>query len=83
MDEKILLKPQELIELLNDKNKKEVKEIMGHNLYHSDFDVWLYRLSGNWFFRREMTLFFEKEEVIEIVIIDYWLAKQKRVYILD
>ena len=68
------MKPDSIGHSLKDKTKNQVKEIMGVSLYHSDFGVWRYELTKNWFFRREMILFFAENTVMDIVITDYFLG---------
>lgn len=81
--DKQIQEPLKIIEALQDKTKSQIKEIMGYSQFHSSFDVWMYNLRQNWFFRRELLLFFNKEEeVIDISITDYFLGYQTRFYFL-
>ena len=64
--------PEELGTLLKEKTKQQVLELIGHSNYNSNFDIWQYDLIKNWFFLREMILFFTKDEyLLDIDIHDY------------
>lgn len=81
MDQQIQINnPKKIIGLLYGKKKSEVKKLLGNSQFHSDYDVWMYNLKENWFFRRELLLFFSKEELIDVTITDYVLGKQTQSY---
>ena len=64
--------PERLAILLDEKTKQQILELLGHSNYNSTFDIWQYDLIKNWFFRREMILFFAKDEyLLDIDIHDY------------
>lgn len=66
---------------LKGKTKAQVLELLGYSMYNSGFDVWKYELIRNWFFYREMILFFAGEEVYDVQITDYLLGNKIREYI--
>ena len=50
--------PSKFGEVLKEKSKQQVLQLIGHSNYHSEFDIWSYNLIQNIFFKREMILFF-------------------------
>ena len=73
--------PEELGTLLKEKTKQQVLELIGHSNYNSTFDIWQYDLIKNWFFRREMILFFSKDDnLISVDIKDYLLGIKIKEY---
>lgn len=77
---KLKFKSKELTTILRDKNKEEIKNILGYGKYHSEFNIWSYDIMKNWFFRREMLLFFSDCQLTDIQITDYWLGNKFREY---
>ena len=73
--------PSKFGEVLKEKSKQQVLQLMGHSNYHSEFDIWSYNLIQNIFFKREMILFFINNRVLDIVITDYFLGNKIREYI--
>lgn len=73
--------PSKLGKILKEQSKRRVQELLGYSNYHSDFDIWKYDLIQNWFFRREMILFFAGEELRDILITDYFLGNKIKEYI--
>ena len=67
--------------LLDEKTKQQILELIGHSNYNSTFDIWQYDLIKNWFFRREMILFFSKDDnLISVDIKDYLLGIKIKEY---
>ena len=73
--------PSKFGEVLKEKSKQQVLQLIGHSNYHSEFDVWSYNLIQNIFFKREMILFFINNRVLDIVITDYFLGNKIKEYI--
>ena len=73
--------PSKFGEVLKEKSKQQVLQLMGHSNYHSEFDIWSYNLIRNIFFRREMVVFFSKNIVLDVLITDYFLGSKIREYI--
>lgn len=73
--------PSKFGEVLKEKSKQQVLQLMGHSNYHSEFDIWSYNLIQNIFFKREMILFFINNRVLDIVITDYFLGNKIKEYI--
>ena len=73
--------PSKFGEVLKEKSKQQVLQLMGHSNYHSEFDIWSYNLIQNIFFRREMVVFFSKNIVLDVLITDYFLGNKIREYI--
>lgn len=73
--------PSKFGEVLKEKSKQQVLQLIGHSNYHSEFDIWSYNLIQNIFFKREMILFFINNRVLDIVITDYFLGSKIREYI--
>mgnify|MGYP003616290431 FL=1 len=73
--------PSKFGEVLKEKSKQQVLQLIGHSNYHSEFDIWSYNLIQNIFFKREMILFFINNRVLDIVITDYFLGNKIREYI--
>lgn len=67
--------------MLKERNKQQVKDILGNSNYHSDFDVWVYHLVHNFFFQRELVLFFSENILRDILIVDYILGNRIREYV--
>ena len=73
--------PERLFVLLQEKTKTQVLGLIGHSNYNSCFDVWQYDLVKNFFFRREMILFFSKDDnLISVDIKDYLLGIKIKEY---
>ena len=68
-------------EVLKEKSKQQVLQLIGHSNYHSEIEVWKYDLIKNIFFKREMILFFADNVVLEVLITDYFLGNKIREYI--
>ena len=68
-------------EVLKEKSKQQILQLIGHSNYHSEFDIWSYNLIQNIFFKREMILFFINNRVLDIVITDYFLGNKIKEYI--
>ena len=73
--------PSKFGEVLKEKSKQQVLQLIGHSNYHSEFDIWFYNLIRNIFFRREMVVFFSKNIVLDVLITDYFLGSKIREYI--
>ena len=73
--------PSKFGEVLKEKSKQQVLQLVGHSNYHSEFDIWSYNLIQNIFFKREMILFFINNRVLDIVITDYFLGNKIKEYI--
>ena len=73
--------PSKFGEVLKEKSKQQVLQLIGHSNYHSEFDIWSYNLIQNIFFRREMVVFFSKNIVLDVLITDYFLGNKIREYI--
>ncbi|WP_209390859.1 hypothetical protein [Chryseobacterium sp. RR2-3-20] len=73
--------PSKFGEVLKEKSKQQVLQLIGHSNYHSEFDIWSYNLIQNIFFKREMILFFINNRVLDIVITDYFLGNKIKEYI--
>lgn len=73
--------PSKFGEVLKEKSKQQVLQLMGHSNYHSEFDIWSYNLIQNIFFKPEMILFFINNRVLDIVITDYFLGNKIKEYI--
>ena len=43
--------PSKFGEVLKEKSKQQVLQLIGHSNYHSEFDIWSYNLIQNIFFR--------------------------------
>ena len=73
--------PSKFGEVLKEKSKQQVLQLIGHSNYHSEFDIWSYNLIQNIFFKREMILFFINNRVLDIVITDYFLGNKIKEYV--
>ena len=73
--------PSKFGEVLKEKSKQQVLQLIGHSNYHSEFDIWSYNLIQNIFFKREMILLFINNRVLDIVITDYFLGNKIKEYI--
>ena len=73
--------PSKFGEVLKEKSKQQVLQLIGHSNYHSEFDIWSYNLIQNIFFRREMVVFFSENVVLDVLITDYFLGNKIREYI--
>ena len=67
--------PSKFGEVLKEKSKQQVLQLIGHSNYHSEFDIWSYNLIRNIFFRREMVVFFYRRKCLRHI--DYRLLAKK------
>ncbi len=73
--------PSKFGEVLKEKSKQQVLQLMGHSNYHSEFDIWSYNLIQNIFFRREMVVFFSENVVLDVLITDFFLGNKIKEYV--
>lgn len=73
--------PSKFGEVLKEKSKQQVLQLIGHSNYHSEFDVWSYNLIQNIFFRREMVVFFSENVVLDVLITDFFLGNKIKEYV--
>ncbi len=73
--------PSKFGEVLKEKSKQQVLQLMGHSNYHSEFDIWSYNLIQNIFFRREMVVFFSENVVLDVLITDFFLRNKIKEYV--
>ena len=73
--------PSKFGEVLKEKSKQQVLQLIGHSNYHSEFDIWSYNLIQNIFFRREMVVFFSENVVLDVLITDFFLGNKIKEYI--
>ena len=73
--------PSKFGEVLKEKSKQQVLQLIGHSNYHSEFDIWSYNLIQNIFFRREMIVFFSNNIVLDVLITDYFLGNKTKEYV--
>ena len=73
--------PSKFGEVLKEKSKQQVLQLIGHSNYHSEFDIWSYNLIKNFFFRREMIVFFSNNIVLDVLITDYFLGNKTKEYV--
>lgn len=50
--------PSKFGEVLKEKSKQQVLQLIGHSNYHSEFDVWKYDLIKNIFFQKRNDFIF-------------------------
>ena len=73
--------PSKFGEVLKEKSKQQVLQLIGHSNYHSEFDIWSYNLIQNIFFRREMVVFFSENVVLDVLITDFFLGNKIKEYV--
>ena len=73
--------PSKFGEVLKEKSKQQVLQLIGHSNYHSEFDIWSYNLIKNIFFRREMVVFFSENVVLDVLITDFFLGNKIKEYV--
>ena len=73
--------PSKFGEVLKEKSKQQVLQLIGHSNYHSEFDIWSYNLIQNIFFRREMVVFFSESVVLDVLITDFFLGNKIKEYV--
>ena len=73
--------PSKFGEVLKEKSKQQVLQLIGHSNYHSEFDIWSYNLIQNIFFKREMVVFFSENVVLDVLITDFFLGNKIKEYV--